>query len=69
MSKVNNLSIRYNIMRRCRALKLAFNNFKDAVANLKKFSAEDEALIKLTLDNLLNEINTATKVVKERSGK
>lgn len=66
MPKVSNLHTRSNMMRKCRAVKSAFNKFKDAVSGIKKFSADDEALIRLTLDNLLTEIRTATEVIKER---
>lgn len=66
MPKNNNLHIRCNIMRKCRTVKLAFNKFKDAVSGIKKFSADDEALIRLTLDNLLTEIRTATEVIKAK---
>lgn len=66
MLKVNN-NIRNSVMRRCRAVNSVFSKFKDAVANIKKFSADDEILVKLTLDNLLTEIRTATEVMKEAS--
>jgi len=66
MPKVSNLHTRCNMMRKCRAVKSAFNKFKDAVSGIKKFSADDEALIRLTLDNLLTEIRTATEVIKAK---
>lgn len=66
MPKVNDLHIRCNMMRKCRTVKTAFNKFKDSVSGIKKFSADDEALIRLTLDNLLHEIRTATEVIKEK---
>ena len=69
MPKANNLRIRFILMRKCRIVKSAFNKFKDAINNLKKFNTSDEALIKLTLDNLLNEIGTATEIIKERCEK
>lgn len=69
MPKYNNLYIRYNIMRKCRAVKLAFNKFKVAVSNIKTFDTDDDALIKLTLDNLLTEIRTATEIIKKTKGK
>lgn len=69
MPKTNNLYVRCNIMRKCRAIKSAFNKFKDIVSKIKKFSADDEAVIRLTLDNLLTEVRTATEVIKERGKK
>lgn len=69
MPKNNSLHIRCNIMRKCRAVKSAFNKFKDTVGKIKRFSADDEAVIRLVLENLLTEIRTATEVVKERGKK
>lgn len=63
MSKNNN--VRFSIQRKSRGVKTAFNRFKDAIDNIKIFNSDGEQLIKLTLDNLLNEIKTATKIVKE----
>jgi len=64
MPKVSNLHTKVNMMLKCRTVESAFNKFKDAVSRMKKFSTDDEALIRLTLDNLLTEIRTATEVVK-----
>lgn len=69
MPKDNNLYIRCNTMRKCRAVKLAFNKFKVAVSNIKTFDTDDDALIKLTLDNLLTEIRTATEIIKAKGKK
>jgi len=57
--------IKYNMARECRAIGLVFNKFRGAANSMKKFSADDEALIKLTLNNLLTEIRTATEVIKK----
>ena len=66
MPKFSDLHFRCNVMRKCRAIKSAFNKFKDAVSKIKKFSPDDEAMIRLTLDNLLAEVRAATGVIKER---
>jgi len=61
----NNIIVRRDAMRKCRAIKLAFNKFKDAVTNIKKFNADDEALVRLVLENLLTEVRRATKAIEE----
>ena len=66
MPKVSNLHTKCNMMLKCRNVESAFNKFKNAVSRIKKFSTDDEALIKLTLDNLLTEIRTATEVIKAK---
>ena len=69
MPKNNDNNVRFNIQRQTRGVKAAFNKFKYAVDNVKIFKPENENLIKLTLDNLLNEIKTATKVIKAKCKK
>lgn len=71
MSKTNNnnINIRRGMMRKCRAIKLAVNKFRDAVADIKKFSAEDKILIRIVLDNLLAEVRSSTEVMKRMSKK
>jgi len=46
-----------------------FNKFKDEMSRLVTFDKADEAIVKLTLDNLFNEIASATKVIKKRRKK
>jgi len=69
MPKTNDNNIRFNIQRQSRGVKAAFNKFKDTIDSIKTFNSENESLIKLTLDNLLNEIKTATKVIKAKCKK
>ena len=69
MPKVNNLRVRLNLIRKCRAVKSALSKFKDAINSLKEFSMNDEMTIKFTLNSLLDEIRNATRVVREKNGK
>lgn len=46
-----------------------FKKFKKEMSNLVTFGKDDEMVIKLTLDNLFNEIVSAANVIKKRRKK
>ena len=65
MSKASNLYIEANLATKSQAIELAFNKFKETIGKLKKLHIGDKVILRLTLDNLLNEIKTATRVIRE----
>ena len=46
-----------------------FKKFEKAMSNLATFGKDDEMTVRLTLDNLFNEIVSATNVIKKRRKK
>lgn len=67
MLKNNDVYTKFVLVQKSQMLQLAFNEFKKAINKIKIFNTDDKMLIKLTLDNLLAEIKTATKVVEGRN--
>lgn len=69
MKKTKGTNIKPIFMWKTRKIGSVFNKFKKVMSNLVTFGEDDEALVRLTLDNLFNEVVSATNVIKKRRKK
>lgn len=66
MQKTKGTKVKPIFMWKTQKIITVFKKFEKAMSKLVTFDKDDEAVIQLTLDNLFNEIASATKVVKKR---